>query len=427
MTLVERPRPHRVRSYLVGLVVTVLVLVLGLVGFVVVKSLVDEEKTQERQRTLAPFYVAPDGWEDASPGDVLRRERLGEASTGTLPAGAVAWRVLYRSERSDGTPSVSGGLVFSPGGSAGAAPDGGRPVLAWAHGTVGMGAACAPSRTPDVTSDVPGLASFLDAGWVVAATDYSGLGTAGTLEYLIGEAEAHDVLYSVRAARSIDDEAGSRVALWGHSQGGHSVLWTEALAAEIAPELEIVGTAAAAPAAELELLVSRQWDNVVGSLIGSEVVVAWPSTYPDLSTKGLVGTSIDPRTIAEKCIASGLVDLEVRNLFGLTIFERNPMREPDWAAVADAQTPPLPASGAPTFIAQGLDDPVVLARTTATYVTRACASGSELDALFIGDLGHMKAGFASAPLVFTWLQQRFAGVPLVSTCGTVLPVPPIAP
>lgn len=99
MTLVERPRRRRVRNYLVGLVVTVLVLALGLVGFVVVKSLVDEEQTQEPQRTLAPLYVAPDGWEDASPGDVLRRERLHEGSTGALPADAVVWRVLYRSER----------------------------------------------------------------------------------------------------------------------------------------------------------------------------------------------------------------------------------------------------------------------------------------------------------------------------------------
>ena len=261
----------------------------------------------------------------------------------------------------------------------------------------------------------------------MAATDYAGLGTAGTLEYLIGEAEAHDVLNSVRAARAVDARAGSRVALWGHSQGGHSVLWSAALAPELAPEHEVVASAVAAPAAELELLISRQWDNVVGSLIGAEVLVAWPTAFPELRTKGLVGTSIDPRDIADMCIAAGLVDLEVRNIFGLTIFERNPMREPDWAAVATAQTPPLPAPGAPTFLAQGLDDPVVLPRTTATFVTRACAAGSDLDAQFIGDLGHMKAGFAAAPLVFTWLQQRFAGVPMVRTCGTVLPVAPIAP
>jgi len=423
VTLVERPRRHRIRNYLVGFVATILVLVVGLVGVLVVKTEVDDEKTERRQRTLAPFYVPPDGWEDAAPGEVLRREPVDG-----VPAGGFGWRVLYRSERSDGSPSVSGGLVFSPAAAArDSSGDEGLPILAWAHGTVGMGAECAPSRTPDVTSDVPGLASFLEAGWVVAATDYSGLGTAGTLEYLIGGAEARDVLNSVRAARSIDEAAGHRVALWGHSQGGHSVLWTEALASQLAPELEIVGTAAAAPAAELELLVSRQWDNVIGSLIGSEVVVAWPETFPQLSTEGLVGTTIDPRTIAEKCIAVGLIDLEVRNLFGLTIFERNPMREPDWAAVAEAQTPPTPTPGVPTFIAQGLDDPVVLPRTTATYVTRACAAGSDLDALFIGDLGHMKAGFAAAPAVFTWIQQRFAGVPMVSTCATVLPVAPIAP
>ena len=91
---------------------------------------------------------------------------------------------------------------------------------------------------------------MLRAGFVVTATDYSGLGTPGVERYLIGADEARDVLNSVRAARALTATgAGTRVAVYGHSQGGHAALWTGDVAPTYAPEFQIVGVAAAAPAA----------------------------------------------------------------------------------------------------------------------------------------------------------------------------------
>ena len=71
-----------------------------------------------------------------------------------------------------------------------------------------------------------GLADFLASGWVVAASDYAGLGTPCTEQYLMGAAKAHDIYNSVRAARQIPlADAGTTVALWGHSQGGQAAPW----------------------------------------------------------------------------------------------------------------------------------------------------------------------------------------------------------
>lgn len=57
-----------------------------------------------------------------------------------------------------------------------------------------------------------------------------GLGTPGTQQFLVGRAEAYDVLNSIRAAQQISDTAaGNRNAVWGHSQGGHSALWSAVL------------------------------------------------------------------------------------------------------------------------------------------------------------------------------------------------------
>ena len=78
------------------------------------------------------------------------------------------------------------------------------------------------------------------------------------------------------------------MGVWGHSQGGHAALWTGALAASLAPELQLVGVAAAAPAAELSPLITQQWSNVVSWVIGPPVAVSWPIVHPGVTLEGVV-------------------------------------------------------------------------------------------------------------------------------------------
>ena len=59
------------------------------------------------------------------------------------------------------------------------------------------------------------LQTFLDAGYVVAATDYEGLGTPGLHPFLVGESEGRSVLDAARAAHGLKaaaaGEQGARV------------------------------------------------------------------------------------------------------------------------------------------------------------------------------------------------------------------------
>ena len=51
------------------------------------------------------------------------------------------------------------------------------------------------------------------------------------MKYLVGAAEGRDLLNSVRAVRELNHAgAGARFALWGHSQGGHAVLFAAQMA-----------------------------------------------------------------------------------------------------------------------------------------------------------------------------------------------------
>lgn len=91
---------------------------------------------------------------------------------------------------------------------------------------------------------------------VVVASDFEGLGTPGLHPYLAGESEGRGTLDIVKAAQALDTGAGDRVVIWGHSQGGHAALFANQIAAQWAPELEIVGTVAGAPPSQLPLITA---------------------------------------------------------------------------------------------------------------------------------------------------------------------------
>src|SRR6202012_4130896 len=153
---------------------------------------------------------------------------------------------LYRSIGLQGQPIAVSGVVVEP---PGPPPPGGRPIIAWAHPTTGVVPHCAPSLALFGFQQIQGLREMVERGYAVAATDYPGLGTPGPHPYLVGVSEGRAVLDSVRAARTMPGVGGGRTfAVWGHSQGGHAALFSGLVAKSYAPELELDGVAAAAPA-----------------------------------------------------------------------------------------------------------------------------------------------------------------------------------
>jgi len=198
-------------------------------------------------------------------GTLLREEPLTTRSGSPVTVSdAKAYRILYVSRSADGRQTTSSGMLLVP---TSGAPRGGRPVMAWAHPTRSP-SNVAPSRSFDPLLGMqPWLDEMVSRGWAVVATDYSGLGTPGRQSWLDGKAEANDVVGSVLAAQHDSSvEAGTQWVAWGHSYGGHAVLWTAALANQLAPSLSLVGVAAAAPVAELVQLegaAGQAWEPSV--------------------------------------------------------------------------------------------------------------------------------------------------------------------
>ena len=93
---------------------------------------------------------------------------------------------------------------------------------------------------------------------------------------------------------------------------------------------------------------------------------------------------------------------------------------------AQDQTAPVLAPSQPLLVAVSLGDQVVLPDTTALYIKRACAAGSDLTSLWLAGIGHIELSSTIAPAVVNWLGDRFAGRPTAPTCNQPLPIAPAA-
>ncbi|MGU3432090.1 lipase family protein [Actinomycetes bacterium M1A6_2h] len=185
------------------------------------------------------------------PGDVVRVDPMPQSLW--VPGTTDAQRITYWSTGVDDTPALSSGAVFVPDGPA---PAGGWPVVAWAHGTVGLDDNCAPSLVGSAAPEreKPYLGRWIAAGYAVVATDYVGLGTPGLMPYLDGKVQAHSVVDAVKAAVAVDDSLSPRWAVVGQSQGGGAAITTARYATDFGgPTLDFRGAVGTGVPANIEL------------------------------------------------------------------------------------------------------------------------------------------------------------------------------
>jgi pimeloyl-ACP methyl ester carboxylesterase len=360
------------------------------------------------------FYRAPPSALAGAPGTLVRQEPMDGA-----PLGAAAYRVLYRSTGLDGQPILVSGIVIVP---QGAPPAGGRPIVAWAHPATGIVPRCAPSLAIFVFQQIQGLRSLVERGYVVAATDYPGLGTPGPHPYLVGISEARAVIDSVRAASALPNAGGGkRFAVWGHSQGGQASLFTGMVAGTYAPELALLGVAAAAPATDLVALMNDDIDSVGGRNITAMTLWSWQRVFNAAMSK-IVDRRAVPviNRLAQECI-EGPFDIFIRQRtekpleqYFLTV--KGPAAMEPWHSLLSENTPGILPTGIPVFIAQGENDQIVRPKVTQDYVARLCGAGSKVRMLSLPNIGHGRAAQASTVAAVDWMADRFAGAPPPDDC-----------
>ncbi len=325
------------------------------------------------------FYEAPDAL--GTKHGALIWDRPGDG--GTVLADATNTDLLYTQRGIGGELVGTSGFVAVP---AGTAPEGGWPVVAWAHGTTGLADICAPTRDEEPGAVyVPRdklLASWIKAGYAVVGTDYEGLGTPGDHPYLDGKSQGRAVLDAVTAARELDQTLSDAVVVAGHSQGAHAALWASAIAPTYSRDLDVVGTVAIAPPSHLSAQVglldtqtsSSATATVASILRGAEII------DPTIDGQGLLtakGAALYP-DLDTTCLR----DLAGPDSFGGLPLNKLTKKKADLTAltaILDANDPGTTVNKGSILLAQGTADTTVISLFTDLLADELKVNGADVD------------------------------------------------
>ena len=354
------------------------------------------------------IYALAEDLEPGDPGDVIAVQELTD-----IDVDATVLRVLYHSESLAGDDIAVSGLIAVPSGSA---PEGGRPVLTWAHGTTGIADECAPSKDP-VAAGAALIGPFLERGMVFAATDYEGLGTPGRHPYIAGESEGRGVLDIVRAARALGDRVGAsdEVVVWGHSQGGHAALFANQIAPDWAPELHLVGTVAGAPPSQLSLVAAALRDSPFRFYLGM-VVAGWSAAYPDADPAlVLTAEGVDRlEAVDHGCggdLAAAWTDVPYDDLV-----KADPATVEPWATLLVDNDPGFVVGESPVLIIHGGEDEQIPVVSSELLLDRMCGIGQVVERRVYPGQSHAGVIGPSMGDMLSWIDGRLAGTDAPTSC-----------
>jgi acetyl esterase/lipase len=251
------------------------------------------------------------------------------------------------------------------------------------------------------------------------------LARPATHPFLVGVSEGRAVLDIVRAAKKLaGPDVGSKVALWGHSQGGQAVLFAAQIARAYAPDLAIEGVGAAAPATDLATLLKDDLGTRGGDNLLAMTMWSWSRVY-DAPLTGIVEPAAVPVVddLARICLESP-IDILPRRRLGTELTQRFLLdqnfidREPWRPLIAENSVTTLPAT-VPVFLTQGGADDTVRPQVTLDYAKRLCAAGSRVTYLALPGVGHGFVAHDSAARFTAWLDDRFSGAAPPSDCAAL--------
>ena len=228
------------------------------------------------------------------------------------------------------------------------------------------------------------------------------------------------MLDSVRAARNLPRSgASNRFAVWGHSQGGHAALFTGELAAGYAPDLKLVGVAAAAPATTLVELFDD--DAATEQDLLAMALLSW-TRLQNVPVESIVEPAAIPafNKTARDCLESvaefETIEKDEKPLQNEKFFKFNPSEVEPWKGIMVRNSPGQAPAGAPVFIAQGTADTTVNPQITKRFAKALCAQGVRVSFVELPGVSHTFAARDSAPAALAWMNDRFRGASAPSSC-----------
>ncbi|MDG4665215.1 prolyl oligopeptidase family serine peptidase [Mycobacterium sp. 236(2023)] len=327
-----------------------------------------------------------------------------------------AYRVLYSTLDQHDQPAVSTGAVFLP---PGPAPEGGFPVIAWAHGTVGMGDDCTPSALPRTPRDNEYLSHWLNEGYAVVASDYAGLGTPGLMSYLNSVTTAHGVVDSVVAAHDMGLPLSPKWAIVGQSQGGGAAISSARWATEFSEGtgLDYRGVVATGTPANIDEFIKHAGPDLqlpelgpIANAYAAYIIAALREVRPDLDIDSVLSPAgLDAAQRAETVCVLQLSE-QLARLTPAALFSA-PLNTIPGIADALYAFMGTPSTGfdRPIILGVGLLDRDVPPQLTLAFYDQLVANNQNVTLRIYPEEDHSGTVLASLPDSTPFLRNVFVG------------------
>lgn len=345
-------------------------------------------------------------------GDIYRAQPRPDA-----PEGSKGWNLVYVTEGVDGQLTYVSGEIYFPTAKA----DTQRPLALWNHETAGTEDSCAPSRNDLVADDrtrIPAIKELLARGYVVVGSDYQGLGTPSETAYLNGIAQAHASLDAARAALNFPGaNTQKRFTAYGWSQGGQTSLWVAHIQESYAPELDLIGIAAIAPA-------SRHWDltqyDLTTTTTGGYYIMRMAGLrvgHPKLKLRDVLST--DGLEMLTQLSAGCWAVAEATNGTPTTLYanQEGLKKGTPWRKRLEENDAFLPAKNVPFVFFQGDKDTAVPAQLTLDVSKDLCGQGVPVEYRRSPDLDHETIVPIAEKGIPDWFDARFKKEAAASSCA----------
>ncbi|MBM4523622.1 lipase [Rhodococcus hoagii] len=396
----------------------------------------------------ADFYEVPASALGGAPGTVVDTQPYPPLLSipnqqGPWPSGAQ--RIMYRTTDAHGAATAASGTYFDASLPwIGAGP---RPLVVLGPGTQGQGDQCAPSRLFQdgvqynapldfaVEYEVLQVHALLSRGIDVVVTDYQGLGTAGMHSYVDRRAQGHAMLDAARAVKALPGSRigdDSPIGFWGYSQGGGAAASAAEMQPSYAPDLDVRGTYAGGPPADLRAVAAALDGGLATGLLGyavNSIYAGYPETRADIDGALAPAGRQALDEIAAQCVPETIARYGLHRTTEWTKDGRS-LAElidalPSVSAVVDEQRIGRSTPGSPVLIVQGRNDDLIPHNQATRLAADWCAQGAtvefrteEIPPIAPGFVvGHGLPMVSGLPSALDWMTDRFDGVPARSGCS----------
>lgn len=380
-----------------------------------------------------PFYRAPQGYENATLGTVLRMRRTPHKLRSVyFPVNIKgSWQIMVRSSDTFGNPTTVVATIMEPYNA--------DPSKLVAHLTAEDSSCvnCAPSyaflsgssnATKSTQIEMAYIRTMLERGWYVMTPDYEGPNAAFTAGILSG----HTTLDAIRGTLNSRNETGIsddvRIVIYGYSGGSYAGGWAAAIQPTYAKDLKpyLAGATLGGMVPNItQIAVSIDKTEFVG--LTAMAIVGLMKEYPKVEAYmdgQILHNDTSFKAAYELCLLDAYAHFKNQSMFegpnryikdGWGIFHGTVVSDAIYQNTLGEKKDQVPEI--PIFVYHGLKDTLSPFPNVEKMYNHWCDWGIESFEFAVDEsAGHLSEIVLGSPASFAWVEKIFNGEAPVKGC-----------